>query len=91
MSKPTSNGNISSDSTNCQGISDALKASRERKRQYVQQLEKTIHILTTDKVELQVKVATLTNQLWEQSLKIDQLEKELVVFTHQQNKGLMRK
>jgi hypothetical protein len=50
-----------------------LQASRERKRQYVQNLEKAIHILTTEKLELQVKVATLTNQLWEQSLQIDQL------------------
>lgn len=55
----------------------ALKASRERKRKYVQDLERAIHVLTTEKIELQVKVATLTNQLWEQSLRIDELEKEL--------------
>ena len=53
----------------------AAAASRARKKEYVQNLEKAIHVLTTEKLELQVKVATLTNQLWEQSIKIDELEK----------------
>eukprot|EP00727_Mastigamoeba_balamuthi_P011903 m51a1_g7335 hypothetical protein (182) ;mRNA; f:190936-191988 len=55
----------------------AASASRARKKEYVQNLEKAIHVLTTEKLELQVKVATLTNQLWEQSIKIDELEKAL--------------
>ena len=55
----------------------AAAASRARKKEYVQNLEKAIHVLTTEKLELQVKVATLTNQLWEQSIKIDDLEKQL--------------
>jgi hypothetical protein len=55
----------------------AAAASRARKKEYVQNLEKAIHVLTTEKLELQVKVATLTNQLWEQSIKIDELEKTI--------------
>ena len=58
----------------------AAAASRARKKEYVQNLEKAIHVLTTEKLELQVKVATLTNQLWEQSIKIDELEKQLAQY-----------
>jgi hypothetical protein len=54
-----------------------LKASRARKREYVQKLERAIHVLTTEKLELQMKVATLTNQLWEQSVRVDELEKQM--------------
>lgn len=62
----------------------AAAASRARKKEYVQNLEKAIHVLTTEKLELQVKVATLTNQLWEQSIKIDELEKQLSQQQQQQ-------
>lgn len=44
--------------------------SRQRKKEYINNLEKTTTCLTTEKLELQLKVATLTNQTWEQKLKV---------------------
>eukprot|EP01105_Mastigella_eilhardi_P009873 TRINITY_DN2315_c0_g1_i1.p1 TRINITY_DN2315_c0_g1~~TRINITY_DN2315_c0_g1_i1.p1 ORF type:complete len:301 (-),score=94.24 TRINITY_DN2315_c0_g1_i1:83-871(-) len=51
--------------------------SRQRKKEYINNLEKTTTCLTTEKLELQLKVATLTNQTWEQKLKIEEFEKQI--------------
>ena len=54
-----------------------LRVSRARKKEYVQRLEQAIHILTTEKMELQAQVVTINNQLHQQSLQIDELIKLL--------------
>jgi hypothetical protein len=36
-----------------------------------------MYVLTSDKLELQVKVATLTNRIWEQSIAIANLERQI--------------
>lgn len=45
-------------------------SSQARKKEYVQQLEKAIHILTAENMELHAKVAMLTHQLLQQSVRI---------------------
>eukprot|EP01107_Rhizomastix_libera_P014542 TRINITY_DN470_c0_g1_i2.p1 TRINITY_DN470_c0_g1~~TRINITY_DN470_c0_g1_i2.p1 ORF type:complete len:172 (-),score=31.34 TRINITY_DN470_c0_g1_i2:81-596(-) len=56
---------------------ESASLSRKRKKEYVGNLEQQATVLTTEKLELQLRVAKLTNQLWEQSLKIEELEKTI--------------
>eukprot|EP01105_Mastigella_eilhardi_P006794 TRINITY_DN18316_c0_g1_i1.p1 TRINITY_DN18316_c0_g1~~TRINITY_DN18316_c0_g1_i1.p1 ORF type:complete len:256 (-),score=84.64 TRINITY_DN18316_c0_g1_i1:133-900(-) len=51
--------------------------SRKRKKEYINNLEQTNTCLTTERLELQLKVATLTNHTWELQLKVEELEKSL--------------
>ena len=44
--------------------------SRKRKKEYITTLEQTNTCLTTERLELQLKVATLTNHTWELQLKV---------------------
>ncbi|KAH3763007.1 hypothetical protein Pelo_5144 [Pelomyxa schiedti] len=50
--------------------------SRKRKKEYIATLEQTNTRLTTERLELQLKVATLTNYAWELKLKVDEMEKQ---------------
>eukprot|EP01105_Mastigella_eilhardi_P023738 TRINITY_DN603_c1_g4_i1.p1 TRINITY_DN603_c1_g4~~TRINITY_DN603_c1_g4_i1.p1 ORF type:complete len:385 (+),score=125.42 TRINITY_DN603_c1_g4_i1:133-1155(+) len=50
--------------------------SRRRKKEYINNLEQTNTCLTTERLELQLKVATLTNHTWELQLKVEELEKQ---------------
>ncbi|KAH3762658.1 hypothetical protein Pelo_5507 [Pelomyxa schiedti] len=49
--------------------------SRKRKKEYIATLEQTNTCLSTERLELQLKVNTLTNYTWELQLKLEELEK----------------
>ena len=44
---------------------ESAAKSRARKKDYISNLEMSVQVLTTEKLELQVKVASLTNNIWE--------------------------
>lgn len=52
-------------------MSSSTKKYSKQHRQYVKQLEQANYTLTIENMQLQLKIATLMNQLWEQSLKFD--------------------
>lgn len=56
-----------------QPTADQLRTSNERAQTYTQQLERCIDTLMTEKMELQIKVSLLSDQLREQSYMIEQL------------------
>ena len=63
------------------------KAARPKKnnsaKEYVQNLEKAVHMLTVEKLELSIQVAKLSNQVWENAKRIESLENELKGISRQ--------
>eukprot|EP00727_Mastigamoeba_balamuthi_P004513 m51a1_g1406 hypothetical protein (88) ;mRNA; f:511405-511732 len=55
----------------------AAQRSRARRKEYIANLEKAVRELANEKFELSIQAATLTSQVWEQSVRIKDLEKEL--------------
>lgn len=55
--------------------SDSSSSSRARKLEYVRNLEEAVKRLSDEKLALQAKVAVLTNNVWQQTFKIEELEK----------------
>ncbi|KAH3746258.1 hypothetical protein Pelo_12341 [Pelomyxa schiedti] len=64
--------------------------SRKRKKEYIATLERTNTCLSTERLELQLKISTLANYAWELKIKIEELERQTVALTMEREELLKR-